>query len=112
MLTNKKAHPERADQIQLKVNTKSKEKQEYILAANEKRRDMIMFKLKGRKMTARELAYEMGFYERNATAPRLTELEQRGQVIVVGKRIDPITKVSVRIYQRVDEFQEEKNVLQ
>lgn len=88
---------------QIHVNTNNPEKQVFIREANEGRRNMILFKLKGRQMTARELAFELGFFERNATAPRLTELEQRGLVKVVGTRKDPITKVKVRVYGRADE---------
>lgn len=84
-------------------STVYEKKQAYMKEANEGRRHMIMWMLKGRNMTARELAYELGFHERNATAPRLTELEQRGLVVVVGTRIDPVTKIRVRVYGRSDE---------
>lgn len=57
-----------------------------------KRYSQIMSILKGRTMTAKEIAVEMnlrGFAptsERNFAAPRLTELVDRGLVEVVGKR--------------------------
>ena len=57
-----------------------------------KRREIIMSILRGRTMTASEIAetlYLRGFVpypERNYAAPRLTELQQAGKVEVVGKR--------------------------
>lgn len=59
-------------------------------------------------LTAKEIAhkmYEMGLVptdERNFTAPRLTEMEYKGQVQVVGKKTCQWTKKRVRIYQLVE----------
>ena len=52
-------------------------------------------------MTAREIAYELGFLERNATAPRLSEMQDNGVVEIVGKKIDRVTKKTVSVYRRV-----------
>ena len=55
-------------------------------------------------LTAREVAvilYNKGLLinnERQATAPRLTELVDKGKVVVVGKKKDYITNVSVAVY--------------
>lgn len=50
-------------------------------------------------LTARELATELHFVERNSTAPRLTNLVKKGEVIQVGKRYDKITKRLVTVYK-------------
>ena len=54
-----------------------------------------------REMTAREIANELGFYERNAAAPRLTELKKRGLVEVVGKKKDGVTGKNVALWKKV-----------
>lgn len=59
-------------------------------------------------MTAKEVAYamhEIGLTptdERNFSAPRLTELEEKGQVEVIGKKTCQWTKKRVRIYRLVE----------
>ncbi len=50
-------------------------------------------------LTARELANKLHFVERNSTAPRLTNLVKKGEVIQVGKRYDKITKRLVTVYK-------------
>ena len=50
-------------------------------------------------LSARQLAYMLGYTERNATAPRLTKMKKIGQVISAGKVKDMITKKSVTIYK-------------
>lgn len=60
--------------------------------------------LKGDEMTAKEIAvvlYYKGLIPypvRQATAPRLTEMEHTGKVKVVGTKVDFETKKSVSIY--------------
>ena len=55
-------------------------------------------------LTARELAvklYNQGFIksnERQATAPRLTELVDEGILVVIGKRVDEISRKNVAVY--------------
>lgn len=55
-------------------------------------------------LTARELAvklYNQGFIksnERQATAPRLTELVDEGILVVIGKRVDEISGKNVAVY--------------
>lgn len=55
-------------------------------------------------MTAREIAvklYNQGFLlsnERQATAPRLTEMVDKGLVVVVGKKKDIVTQKQVAVY--------------
>ncbi len=50
-------------------------------------------------LTAREIANELGYKERNATAPRLTELTTIGKVEAVSKRYDEVTKTNVSVYK-------------
>jgi hypothetical protein len=72
-----------------------------------KRYSQIMSILKGRTMTAKEVAVEMnlrGFVptsERNFAAPRLTELVDRGIVEVVGKRKCQYSNKMVAMYKLV-----------
>lgn len=60
---------------------------------------MILGALRGRTMTAREIAYDLGFSDLNAVKPRLTELRQKGRVHVVGKKLDSVTGVHVAVYE-------------
>ena len=70
----------------------------------EKRYTQIIDVLRGNKMTAKEIAVEMhkrGMIptsERNFTAPRLTELSQRGIVEPVGKTRCKYTGKTVAVY--------------
>lgn len=71
----------------------------------EKRYEQILNILKGKTMTAKEVAVEMnrrGFVptsERNFAAPRLTELVKLGMVNVVGKKTCEYTSKKVAQYQ-------------
>jgi DNA-binding Lrp family transcriptional regulator len=49
-------------------------------------------------LTARELAYELGFTERNAVAPRINELEHLGMIKEFGRKLDNVTKIRVTNY--------------
>jgi DNA-binding XRE family transcriptional regulator len=68
-----------------------------------KRRNDILAIMKDKPMTAREVAYALGFRERNAAAPRLTELFKAGVVEITGKRTDSITGRPVSVYRRKHE---------
>lgn len=71
----------------------------------ERRYEQIITILRGKTMTAKEVAVEMnkrGFVptsERNFAAPRLTELVSKGLVNVVGKKICEYTSKKVAQYQ-------------
>ena len=52
-------------------------------------------------MTARDVAYKLGYSNLNAVKPRLTELRDAGIVEVVGKKKDPVTDRTVSIFRRV-----------
>ena len=64
--------------------------------------------MNGNQMTAKETAVEMynrGYIptsERNFSAPRLTELEKKGLVKVVGKKKCEYTGKTVAIYKKVE----------
>lgn len=71
----------------------------------EKRYVQILNILRGKTMTAKEVAVEMnqrGYVptsERNFAAPRLTELVNKGMVQVVGKKVCEYTNKKVAQYQ-------------
>lgn len=51
-------------------------------------------------MTAREIAYKLGFHDLNAVRPRLTELTQDGEVEECGTKHDELTDRKVTLYRR------------
>ena len=63
--------------------------------------------LHGRELTAKEIAFEMyraGYIptaERNFTAPRLTELSQKGVVEPIGKKKCEYTGKTVAVYRLI-----------
>lgn len=63
----------------------------------------ILKVLGDREMTAREIAYELGFTDLNAVKPRLTELKDLGLVEAVGKKLDHITKRSVAVWRKLND---------
>lgn len=70
----------------------------------QKRYRQILSILRGREMTAREIAvemYENGYTsstERNNAAPRLTEMSERGLVEPVGRKKCQYTGKTVSVY--------------
>lgn len=83
-----------------------------------KRYEQILEILKGKEMTAKEVAVEMKNREytdsadRNYSHPRLKELVDMGYVEVVGKRICEYTSKMVSVYKtkRSATKEEDKNV--
>ncbi len=71
----------------------------------ERRYKQILEVLEGKQLTAKEIAVEMqrkGYTptsERNFTAPRLTELSQRGVVEPIGKKRCQYTGKTVAVYK-------------
>lgn len=59
------------------------------------------------KATAREVSEYMvkkgysNVNERNIAHPRLNELKKAGYVKVVGKKLDPLTKKKVSVYEKI-----------
>lgn len=50
-------------------------------------------------MTARQIAYGMGYTDLNAVKPRLSELKAAGRIEAVGKAYDNATKRKVAVYK-------------
>lgn len=73
----------------------------YILTDKPKRRAEILSALTY-PMTARQLAYKLGYRDLNAVKPRLTELVGANKVKVVGKVKDNLTGRTVAVYERID----------
>lgn len=63
------------------------------------RANEIMRYLGNRELTAREIAYGMGFNDLNAVKPRLTELKTQGKVEAVRKKKDVITGKTVAVWR-------------
>lgn len=55
-------------------------------------------------LTCRELANYLGYDERNYTAPRCTELVEKGELEVIGKRYDAKTNRNVAVYRIREEM--------
>lgn len=49
-------------------------------------------------LTARQIAIKLGYVERNATSPRLTELEAKWKIKRNGKAYDFTTQRNVTVY--------------
>lgn len=62
------------------------------------RRRAVLRLLEDGPATARELAYKLGYRERNAVAPRLTELCDKGLVEPIGKRTCTVTGKTVTVW--------------
>jgi len=60
----------------------------------------ILYTLGNRKMTARQLAYEMGFSDLNAVKPRLTEMKSMGLIIADEVAHDSITGRNVALWRK------------
>ena len=72
----------------------------YISTPTSERKQMILTILGDRQMTARMIAYALGFRDLNAVKPRLTELKKEGRVVVVGKAYDEMTDRRVAVFQK------------
>lgn len=75
-------------------------RESYEAMDRETRKKEILAVLDGREMTAREIAKKLGFHERNAAAPRLTELRKAGRVEPCGIRIDKTTGRPVTVWRK------------
>ena len=72
----------------------------YISTPTSERKQMILTILGDKQMTARMIAYALGFRDLNAVKPRLTELKKEGRVVVVGKAYDEMTDRRVAVFQK------------
>lgn len=75
-------------------------RESYEAMDRETRKKEILAVLDGREMTAREIAKKLGFHERNAAAPRLTELKKAERVEPCGIRIDKTTGRPVTVWRK------------
>lgn len=71
----------------------------YLSTKHETRYKEILRVLDNKKMTARQIAYDLNFSDLNAVRPRLTELEQKGIVEVVDQERDEISCRNVAVYK-------------
>lgn len=112
MLTdNKKAHPLGADlNNQLKDTTELTESQRitkecrleaWFKCEPQKRCRAILEAMGHEELTARQIAGKLGFKDLNAVKPRLSEMVQRGNLVVVGKTKDYKTGRSVSVFKAV-----------
>ena len=53
------------------------------------------------EMTARQIAYKLGFSDLNAVKPRITELRKAGKIRAIGKAYDEATQRNVTVYRAV-----------
>ena len=79
--------------------TKETRLESYITRPN-KRQTIILEVLDEGDMTARQIAYKLGFTDLNAVKPRLTELIKAGKVEVVGKAFDLTTRRNTAVYRK------------
>lgn len=73
----------------------------YIKTETGERRRLIL-SVMDKPMTARQIAYRLGFKDLNAVKPRLSEMTRDGTVETVGKAYDEATERSVAVYRRAD----------
>jgi len=80
--------------------TKQTRFESYITTPRQKRYKLILSVLT-QPMTARQIAYKLGFSDLNAVKPRLTELVRAGKVEVMEKAYDNTTNRRVAVYRRI-----------
>lgn len=80
--------------------TKETRREAYITRPVTRASEIVRF-MGDKELTAREIAYGMGYTDLNAVKPRLTELKAQGKVEVVGKQKDITTGKSVAVWKVV-----------
>lgn len=81
--------------------TKETRRESYIQRPVSRANQILDF-MGDKDMTARQIAYGLGYKDLNAVKPRLTELKDIGKVRVVGKAYDIVSKRNVALWRRVD----------
>lgn len=81
--------------------TKETRQESYIQRPVTRQEDILRFLGKG-AMTARQIAYGMGYTDLNAVKPRITELKAVGKIKAIGKAYDNVTKRQVAVYRVVN----------
>lgn len=79
----------------------------YLQRPATRREDILRF-MGSEVMTARQIAYGMGYTDLNAVKPRLSEMKEAGTVKVIGKAYDNVTKRKVAVYRAV--IHDEQNI--
>ena len=68
---------------------------------NRPTRNAVILDALGREeLTAREIAYRLGFTDLNAVKPRLTEMKEAGILIADKKTLDTVTGRKVALWRR------------
>lgn len=80
--------------------TKETRLESYIQRPATRKDDILRF-MGHDAMTARQIAYGMGYTDLNAVKPRISELKEEGKVKVIGKAYDNVTKRKVAVYRAV-----------
>ena len=73
----------------------------YLKTPTSKRCKMILEALGEDEMSARQIAYKLGFSDLNAVKPRLTEMKNEGVIEATGKAYDSLTNRNVAIFKRI-----------
>ena len=82
--------------------TKETRQESYIQRPVTRQEDILQFLGKD-AMTARQIAYGMGYQDLNAVKPRLTELKAAGKVKTLPeKAYDNVSKRKVAVWRRTD----------
>lgn len=82
--------------------TKETRQESYIKRPVTRANDILEF-MGNKAMTARQIAYGMGFTDLNAVKPRLTELKAAGKVKALSeKAYDNVSKRNVAVWRRTD----------
>ena len=74
----------------------------YIRKPTPRQEEILMVLDMGGEMTARQIAYMLGFDDLNAVKPRLTELKAKGVIEATRKAWDIVTGRNVAVYKRKD----------
>lgn len=91
-------HDRKSDGVDMMGITEETRLEGYILRPV-KRCDEILEFMGDRELTARQIAYGMGYSDLNAVKPRITELKKAGKVEAVGKTKDDLTGRNVAVYR-------------
>ena len=81
--------------------TKETRQESYIRRPVTRKEDILRF-MGNKAMTARQIAYGMGYTDLNAVKPRLTELKAEGKIKVIEKAYDSVSDRNVAVWRRTD----------
>ena len=72
----------------------------FMQCAPQQRKAAILKVLGDNRMKARQIAFFLNFSDLNAVKPRLSEMVRSGEVEVIDKAFDTVTKRTVAVYRR------------